>query len=150
MSRLCLSPKPSRMAKLTGTCKWFNAEKGYGFLTPDDGSPDIFVHQSTIHADGFRSLAEGEPVEFSVITDERSGKLKAADVTGPNGAAVQGAPRREGGFGGGRGGYDRGYGGGRQGGYDSGRQGSYGGERQGYGGGGYGNGGGYQSGGRAW
>nr|NP_001091131.1 uncharacterized protein LOC100036881 [Xenopus laevis]AAI29585.1 LOC100036881 protein [Xenopus laevis] len=131
------------MAKLTGTCKWFNAEKGYGFLTPDDGSPDIFVHQSTIHADGFRSLAEGEPVEFSVITDERSGKLKAADVTGPNGAAVRGAPRREGGFGG-----DRGYGGGRQGGYDSGRQGGYGGERQGYGG--YGNGGGYQSGGRGW
>lgn len=58
--------------------------------------------------------SEGEEVEFTVITDDRSGKLKAADVTGPNGAPVKGAPRRTGGFGAPRGGYEggeqRGYG----------------------------------------
>ena len=50
----------------SGTCKWFNSEKGYGFVSPDDGSEDVFVHQSVIKAQGFRSLAEGEPVEFEV------------------------------------------------------------------------------------
>ena len=47
----------------TGTCKWFSATKGHGFITPDQpGGEDIFVHQTSIHAEGFRSLAEGEPV----------------------------------------------------------------------------------------
>jgi cold shock CspA family protein len=82
------------MAKQTGTCKWFNSEKGFGFITPTDGGEELFCHQSVIHAQGFRSLAEGEEVEFNVITDERSGKLKAVDVTGPNGDYVKGAPRR--------------------------------------------------------
>ena len=50
----------------SGTCKWFNSEKGYGFVTPDDGSEDVFVHQSVIKAQGFRTLADGEPVEFEV------------------------------------------------------------------------------------
>jgi CspA family cold shock protein len=48
----------------TGTVKWFNDEKGYGFITPDDGSKDLFVHQTAIVGDGFRSLAEGSKVEF--------------------------------------------------------------------------------------
>ncbi|KAA8496405.1 Cold shock domain-containing protein 4 [Porphyridium purpureum] len=77
----------------TGECKWFNNEKGYGFITASDGS-DVFVHQSSIHAEGFRSLAEGEAVEFTVMVDDRSGKLKAINVTGPNGAPVQGQPRQ--------------------------------------------------------
>ena len=47
------------MAKVTGTCKWFNTSKGYGFITPDDGSSEVFVHQSSLHCDGYRSLAEG-------------------------------------------------------------------------------------------
>ena len=47
-----------------GTVKWFNDQKGYGFITPDDGSKDVFVHQSAIVADGFRSLAEGAKVSF--------------------------------------------------------------------------------------
>jgi protein lin-28 len=68
----------------------FNTQKGFGFITPDDGSGDIFVHQTAIQAEGFRSLAEGEPVEFKVVTE--GGRTKAVDVTGPDGADVQGAP----------------------------------------------------------
>jgi CspA family cold shock protein len=48
----------------TGTVKWFNDSKGYGFITPDEGSKDLFVHQSQIAGEGFRSLAEGARVEF--------------------------------------------------------------------------------------
>ena len=48
----------------TGTVKWFNNSKGYGFITPADGSPDVFVHFSTIETDGYKSLAEGQAVEF--------------------------------------------------------------------------------------
>lgn len=49
-----------------GTVKWFNAEKGYGFITPDDGSKDLFVHFSEIQGTGYRSLDEGQKVEFEV------------------------------------------------------------------------------------
>jgi len=49
-----------------GTVKWFNAEKGFGFITPDDGSQDVFVHFSEIQATGYRSLDEGQKVEFEV------------------------------------------------------------------------------------
>mmetsp|Transcript_5436 Transcript_5436/g.12383 ORF Transcript_5436/g.12383 Transcript_5436/m.12383 type:complete len:147 (-) Transcript_5436:278-718(-) len=104
--------------KVKGTVKWFDAKKGFGFLVPDDGTPDVFVHHSAIHADGFRSLGDGEVVEFEVMT-EPNGKSKAMNVTGPDGEPVQGAPRR----------MDDGYGGGYNGG--------------GGGGGGYSDGGGY-------
>ena len=50
----------------TGTVKWFNDAKGFGFITPDDGSKDAFVHHSAIQADGFRNLEEGDDVEFDV------------------------------------------------------------------------------------
>mgnify|MGYP001038257310 CR=1 FL=1 len=49
-----------------GTVKWFNDQKGFGFLAPEDGSKDVFVHQSAIIATGFRSLSEGDHVEFSI------------------------------------------------------------------------------------
>jgi len=93
-------------AKQTGKVKWFNSVKGFGFITPTsakDQSEDLFVHQTAIHCEGFRSLAEGEDVEFTVETDE-GGRAKAVNVTGPGGAYVKGAPRRVGGFRGGRGG----------------------------------------------
>ena len=48
----------------TGTVKWFNDAKGFGFITPDDGSADVFAHFSAIASDGFRSLAEGQQVSF--------------------------------------------------------------------------------------
>jgi cold shock protein len=48
-----------------GIVKWFNADKGYGFIAPDDGTADVFVHHSAIQTDGFRSLAENQRVEFT-------------------------------------------------------------------------------------
>jgi CspA family cold shock protein len=50
----------------SGTVKWFNDAKGFGFITPDGGGKDVFVHQTAIQAEGFRSLAEGDKVEFEV------------------------------------------------------------------------------------
>ena len=49
-----------------GTVKWFNAEKGFGFITPDEGSADLFVHHSEIKSDGYATLADGQAVEFEV------------------------------------------------------------------------------------
>merc|ERR1719359_2281938 len=94
--------------KLTGTVKRWNADKGYGFISPSSGGDDVFVHQTAIKADGFRSLAEGESVEFTIMVGD-DGRSKAQNVTGPNGSNVQGAPRQQsyGGYGGysGGGGY---------------------------------------------
>ena len=54
-----------------GTVKWFNESKGFGFITPDDGGADVFVHFSTIQGDGFRTLAEGPKVEFEAKESDR-------------------------------------------------------------------------------
>ncbi|MFL5506385.1 MAG: cold shock domain-containing protein [Gemmatimonadales bacterium] len=59
------------MARVTGTVKWFNDAKGYGFITPENGDKDCFVHHSAIQADGFRSLAEGERVEFEIVQGQK-------------------------------------------------------------------------------
>lgn len=54
-----------------GTVKWFNDQKGFGFITPEDGSKDCFVHHSAIQAQGFRTLQEGAQVEFDVVQGEK-------------------------------------------------------------------------------
>jgi CspA family cold shock protein len=65
--------------RVTGTVKWFNGTKGYGFIAPDDGSEDVFVHFSAIQADGYRNLEEGDRVEFTV--EEGKKGLQAASVS---------------------------------------------------------------------
>lgn len=57
--------------RTTGIVKWFNESKGYGFITPDDGSKDCFVHYSAISGSGFRTLNEGEKVEFDIVDGQK-------------------------------------------------------------------------------
>ena len=69
------------MAKIKGQVKWFNESKGFGFITPADGSKDVFVHFSAIQVDGFKTLAEGQKVTFETEPDPKdTGKLRAVNV----------------------------------------------------------------------
>ena len=65
---------------LTGKVKWFNAEKGYGFITRDDGDKDVFVHFSAITGSGFKSLKEGDLVEFEVVQGDKGPQAKDVQV----------------------------------------------------------------------
>ncbi len=65
----------------TGTVKWFNPEKGYGFISPDEGGDDVFVHFSSILVDGYKTLNEPQKVSFDVETDPKnSSKMRAVNV----------------------------------------------------------------------
>ena len=57
--------------RISGKVKWFNDEKGYGFITPDNGQKDCFVHHSSIEGTGFKSLQDGDPVEFEVVPGQK-------------------------------------------------------------------------------
>jgi CspA family cold shock protein len=116
------------MARESGTVKWFNPEKGFGFITRENGEKDVFVHHSAIQGGGFKTLNDGERVEFDV-------------VQGQKGPAAENVTRLDAPAGGSEGGY--GGGGSRGGGGGGGSRGGGG----GYGGGGGGRGGGYGGGG---
>jgi len=64
----------------TGTVKWFNATKGFGFIAPDDGGNDVFVHISAVERAGMAHLIEGQKIEFELVSDKRSGKLSADNL----------------------------------------------------------------------
>jgi CspA family cold shock protein len=64
----------------TGTVKWFNATKGFGFIQPDDGGQDVFVHISAVERAGMRSVVEGQKLSFEVVQDKRSGKSAAENL----------------------------------------------------------------------
>ena len=83
---LCISSRPhdnklkdDPMA--TGTVKWFNEQKGFGFIQPDGGSKDVFVHISAVERAGLRTLKEGQKVSFEIVTDKRTGKSSAGNLT---------------------------------------------------------------------
>jgi cold shock protein len=123
----------------SGTVKWFNTAKGFGFIQPDDGGSDVFVHISALNAAGMDSLNEGDQVDYELEQDRRSGKLAATGLV----VTAQGTPqpRRAGGGGGFGGGGGGGYGDrGDRGGYGGGGGGGggYGRDRGGFGGGGAG------------
>ena len=64
----------------TGTVKWYNDQKGYGFIQPDDGGKDVFVHASALERAGMRGLAEGQKVSFDLQTDRKTGKVAADNL----------------------------------------------------------------------
>ena len=64
----------------TGTVKWFNAIKGFGFIQPDNGGADVFVHISAVERAGMQSLSEGQKVQFELIRDTRTGKSSAGNL----------------------------------------------------------------------
>ena len=63
-----------------GTVKWFNATKGFGFIQPDDGGKDVFVHVSAVERAGMRGLNEGQKIPYDVVADKRSGKSSAENL----------------------------------------------------------------------
>ena len=64
----------------TGTVKWFNAQKGFGFIQPEDGTKDVFVHISAVERAGLQNLNEGQKISYELVADRRSGKMSADNL----------------------------------------------------------------------
>ncbi|CAM5222767.1 cold-shock protein [Bosea thiooxidans] len=64
----------------SGSVKWFNATKGFGFIQPDDGGQDVFVHISAVERAGLRDLREGQKISYEIVQDKRSGKSSADNL----------------------------------------------------------------------
>jgi CspA family cold shock protein len=64
----------------TGTVKWFNSTKGFGFIQPDNGTTDVFVHASAVERAGMRSLSDGQKISYEVVQDRKSGKSSAENL----------------------------------------------------------------------
>src|SRR5712691_1171266 len=79
-SVIACSQRSTSMA--TGTVKWFNSEKGYGFITPEDGTKDVFVHYSGIEGDGYKSLTEGQKVEYTVTQGQKGPQASGVRAVG--------------------------------------------------------------------
>jgi cold shock protein len=84
MVRAVRQARPSRRTCIlkgtlvqTGTVKWFNAQKGYGFIQPSAGGPDVFVHISAVERAGLSGLRDGQKISYEIVTDRRSGKASA-------------------------------------------------------------------------
>ena len=68
------------MSMTTGTVKFYNGQKGFGFIQPDDGGKDVFVHATALERAGIRNLAEGQKVSFDIEEDRRTGKVSASNL----------------------------------------------------------------------
>jgi len=73
-------PIDKEIVMTTGTVKFFNSTKGYGFIAPEDGSTDVFVHISAVERAGMHTIAEGQKLNFDVVRDNRSGKSAAENL----------------------------------------------------------------------
>ena len=78
--RACISSILERVSMPTGTVKWFNAQKGFGFISPDGGGNDAFVHISAVERSGIGDLREGQKVDFDLVSDQKSGKMSADNL----------------------------------------------------------------------
>jgi cold shock protein len=76
----CGALRERRIVMTQGIVKWFNGQKGYGFIQPDDGSKDVFVHISAVEAAGMSGLNEGQKVSFDVVPNRKTGKSSAENL----------------------------------------------------------------------
>jgi len=73
----CECSHPKGIVMTVGTVKWYNPQKGFGFIQPDDGGKDAFVHISAVERAGLNDLREGQKISYELVTDKRSGKMSA-------------------------------------------------------------------------